>query len=70
MKGLKQREPTFVSGFSFMPNGMKCHLGHGYFPCRNCVRSRVFDRFAARTLRALDWARFRQNPGKLFNLPL
>lgn len=40
---------------------MKCLLGHAYFPCRNCLWSRVFDRFAARVSRALDRAQFRRH---------
>jgi len=60
--------PLIRCWFSFMPNGMKCHSGHGYVLCLNRVRSRVFDRLAARTLRALDWTRFRRNPGKFFEL--
>ncbi len=39
---------------------MKCHLGHGDFPCRFCARSRGFARFAARVPRALDRAQNRR----------
>ncbi|HAY06376.1 MAG TPA: hypothetical protein DCY26_06945 [Hyphomonas sp.] len=43
---------------------MECHLGHGHFPCRNRVPSRVVDRFAARILCALDGTQFRRNQSK------
>ncbi len=47
---------------------MKCHLGHTDFPCRNCIRSRVFDRFSARICAPLTGCDSGENLVKFFDV--